>query len=328
MLPIDNVHGARADVLRMLLRIGFRGPVRWPGGCYSSVAAPWAEGLRPPDERPPVRAPPETHFCNAVPGGLQAHTDGYTENWPSIDEYMALIRVLGATPAVGMQVQFGSDEEVASGRAFVEYCNGASSSPMGNLRASRGHAEPYGIKIWYLGNEIGVQGRYPPGPKQGEWGDAVGAASPNEYKGILSRVVPALLAVDSSLQLIAANAVPNVSVPFAPQEKLAAEWNIPYLRAVGEHLWANSHHYYMRQPEAWTPDTMTAAAKCAKSRALASLQLFRKRLDEASSHSSYISLDEWALGPPWSTARFGLPHALYGASLLIQIIRRAPELKL
>ena len=328
LMPSDNVLGARVDVLRLLLRIGFRGPVRWPGGCYSSVAAPWEEGLRPADERPPVRAPPETHFCNAVPGGLQAHTDGFTENWPSIDEYMQLIRFLRAEPAVGMQIQFGSDEEVASGRAFVEYCNGPVSSPMGKLRASRGHPEPYGIKIWYLGNEIGVQGRYPPGQRRGDWAHAVGAASPQEYKEILSRVVPALLAVDSSLQLVAANAVPNVSIPFSPQEKLAAVWNGPYLGAVGGDLWANSHHYYMRQPVEWNPDSMTATGKLANSHALASLQQFRERLDAASAHTSFISLDEWALGPPWSTKRFGVPHAIYGASMLMQIIRRASALKL
>ena len=328
LIPSDNIHGARRDVLKLLQQISFRGPVRWPGGCYSSVAAAWEEGLRPIDERAPVLAPPETHFCNAVPGGLQAYTDGFTENWPSIDEYMSLIRLLQATPAVGLQVQFGSDAEVANARSFVEYCNGPASSSMGRLRKDRGQPEPYNIKIWYLGNEIGVQGRFPPGLRHGEWGGAVGAATAHEYAGILSRIIPALLAVDSSLQLVAANACPNVSVYFALNEKLAATWNPPYLQAVGQHIWAHSHHYYMRQPRTWTPETMTMIGKAPHSNALASLQIFRDLLDASSSHPAPITLDEWALGPPWSTHIFGTPHAIYGVSLLTLLVRNAWRLRL
>ncbi|KAL1529985.1 hypothetical protein AB1Y20_000911 [Prymnesium parvum] len=323
LMPSDHLHGARADVVRLLSRMGLRGPARWPGGCYSSVAAPWEEGLRPPDERPPVRAPPAAHFCNAVPGGLQAHTDGYSEHWPSIDEYMRLVRLLRATPAVGMQVQFGSDEEIARGRAFVEYCNGAPSTPMGRLRAARGHPAPYGIQIWYLGNEIGVQGRYPPTGRRGEWGEAVGAATPREYAAILSRLVPALLEVDGSLRLVGANAAPNVSIPFAAQERLAAVWNAPYLEAVGARLWAHSHHHYFRQPAEWTPHSMSEAVKRGQRHAVGSLAQFARRIGAAS-----VSLDEWGLGPPWSTAQFGVPHAVYAAALLMHALRHAAELQL
>ena len=40
-------------------------------------------------------------------------------------------------------------------RDWVEYCNGNTSTIWGALRAARGHPEPYNVKIWYLGNEIG-----------------------------------------------------------------------------------------------------------------------------------------------------------------------------
>eukprot|EP00326_Haptolina_ericina_P018305 CAMPEP_0181175462 /NCGR_PEP_ID=MMETSP1096-20121128/4092_1 /TAXON_ID=156174 ORGANISM="Chrysochromulina ericina, Strain CCMP281" /NCGR_SAMPLE_ID=MMETSP1096 /ASSEMBLY_ACC=CAM_ASM_000453 /LENGTH=290 /DNA_ID=CAMNT_0023263451 /DNA_START=40 /DNA_END=912 /DNA_ORIENTATION=- len=73
---------------------------------------------------------------------------------------------------------------------------------------------------------------------------------------------------------------------------------------------------------------MTMAGKLPRSHALASLLVFRKLLDAASPHPSSIALDEWALGPPWSTQRFGLPHAIYGASLLSLITRHAQQLRL
>src|SRR5208282_139421 len=37
----------------------------------------------------------------------------------------------------------------------VEYFNGAATSPMGKRRAANGHAEPYHVKYWQIGNELG-----------------------------------------------------------------------------------------------------------------------------------------------------------------------------
>jgi len=44
----------------------------------------------------------------------------------------------------------GTPEEAA---AWVEYCNGPANTPMGALRASNGHPEPFGVRVWELGNE-------------------------------------------------------------------------------------------------------------------------------------------------------------------------------
>ena len=68
LMPCDNVHGARADVLKLLTDLNFRGPLRWPGGCFSSISPHWREALLPPDERPPVHNPPAP-FCDAVRHG-------------------------------------------------------------------------------------------------------------------------------------------------------------------------------------------------------------------------------------------------------------------
>ena len=160
LMPCDHVHGARADVLALLTRLNFRGPLRWPGGCFSSIAPQWREGLLPPDERPPVHNPPDA-FCNAVQDGQFAYTDGSSENWPGVDEYFALARLMGATPAIGLKLNFGSAEEVQDAADFLEYCNGDNTTTrLGRERMARGHAEPYGVRVVYLGNEIGAQPRF------------------------------------------------------------------------------------------------------------------------------------------------------------------------
>ena len=38
---------------------------------------------------------------------------------------------------------------------LVEYCNGAADTPWGKRRADNGRPEPYGVKYWQLGNEVG-----------------------------------------------------------------------------------------------------------------------------------------------------------------------------
>ena len=50
---------------------------------------------------------------------------------------------------------FKSCKSVADAADIVEYCNGDVSTPYGALRAERGHVEPYNIKTWYIGNEVG-----------------------------------------------------------------------------------------------------------------------------------------------------------------------------
>ena len=37
----------------------------------------------------------------------------------------------------------------------VEYSNGTATTPMGRKRAENGHVEPYRVKCWQIGNELG-----------------------------------------------------------------------------------------------------------------------------------------------------------------------------
>ena len=45
-------------------------------------------------------------------------------------------------------------QHIQDARDLVEYCNGPASSKWGKVRAANGHAEPYGVKYWEIGNEI------------------------------------------------------------------------------------------------------------------------------------------------------------------------------
>jgi alpha-N-arabinofuranosidase len=108
--------------------------LRWPGGNFASTYH-WRQGVGAIDDR--ATEP------NRAWGGLEPHLVG-------TDEYLALCEAIGAEAHITVNTATGTAEEAA---AWVEYCNGSATTAMGALRASNGHPEPYGVRIWELGNE-------------------------------------------------------------------------------------------------------------------------------------------------------------------------------
>ncbi len=66
------------------------------------------------------------------------------------DEFMTLCKLLGVEPYITVNAGIGDEWSAAQ---YVEYANGSISTPMGRLRASNGHPEPYHVKFWGIGNE-------------------------------------------------------------------------------------------------------------------------------------------------------------------------------
>ena len=177
---------------------------------------------------------------------------------------------------------------------------------------------------------MAIQPRYLRNP-DGGWGAPVMPAVASEYAAILTRYAARLLAFDGTLQLIAANGGPNMSVRTAFADHIAANWHRPALSRVSSMLWGSSFHLYMRQPNRWDPQTMSWAARLPGRKALATLRYFRDLLEAArlaggAAHAPAISIDEWSIGPPWSTEAWGAPHALYAASFVSMLVRHARSL--
>jgi hypothetical protein len=111
LLPNDHFLGMRADVVDALRDLSFKGPLRYPGGCFAPFYD-WKAALQPPLVRPAILTPP--NYCVAVPGGVNAYSDGALQNGPNIDEYIALCRRIGATPAITLALQYGAQLRVVS----------------------------------------------------------------------------------------------------------------------------------------------------------------------------------------------------------------------
>ena len=67
-----------------------------------------------------------------------------------MDEFMTLCKLIDVDPYVTVNAGLGDAHSAAE---EVEYLNGPASTYWGSMRAKNGHAEPYHIKYWNIGNE-------------------------------------------------------------------------------------------------------------------------------------------------------------------------------
>lgn len=222
LMPADNMHGMRRDVLEMFRLLG---PTifRWPGGCYAD-SYDWRKAIGPRDRRPPVPIIPL--------GYPDGYNHGMDPNDFGTDEFLQLCKVTGAEPYINANFGMGTAEEAA---AWVEYCNGSRESKWGAVRASNGHPEPYGVRQWAIGNEV-YGSPYESGHTTAEG-----------YSTYYVPMAQAMRAVDPSIRI---TAVGGFSYPVKE-----SDWNLPFLTSAWQQVdFLSLHHYY---PSGfWPPELM------------------------------------------------------------------------
>jgi len=112
----------------------------------------------------------------------------WKSNDVGIDEFMELCRLTGAKPYINVNFGTAGPEEAAN---WVEYCNGGQGTKYGKLRAANGHAKPYDVKIWGIGNEI-----------YGNW--QLGHIDEETYARKYVEFAKAMRAVDKDIKLVIA----------------------------------------------------------------------------------------------------------------------------
>jgi len=124
----------RDDVVEALRAIRIPN-LRWPGGCFADYYH-WRDGVGPREERATV--------VNVIWGGVTE------DNGVGTHEFMELVGQLGAEPIVVGNVGSGTVQEMSQ---WWEYMNHPGGSPMADLRRANGHAEPWNVQYWGVGNE-------------------------------------------------------------------------------------------------------------------------------------------------------------------------------
>ncbi|MCX6927541.1 MAG: TIM barrel protein [Verrucomicrobia bacterium] len=169
LMPADNVRGMRADTLALLKQLGAP-QYRWPGGNFVS-GYDWRDGIGDRDRRPPRKNPAWT---------------GVEHNDFGLDEFLGFCHEVGAAPVVAVNTGFG---DAYSAAQEVEYCNASPDTVGGSWRAKNGRHEPYGVKLWCVGNEM-----------FGNW--QLGYMDLKQYVLKHNEVARYMLQVDPSIKLI------------------------------------------------------------------------------------------------------------------------------
>ncbi|MEN6425938.1 MAG: alpha-L-arabinofuranosidase C-terminal domain-containing protein [Phycisphaerales bacterium] len=135
LMPADNIEGWRRDVVEATREL--RPPVlRWGGSTIDPGEYKWKDQIGDRDRRPTFLTRPWGRRDSGDVG---------------IEEFIRFCRAVGSEPLVCVSYADGA----RSAGELVEYCNGSVDTPWGKTRAQNGHPEPYAVKYWQLGNEVG-----------------------------------------------------------------------------------------------------------------------------------------------------------------------------
>ena len=168
--PTADAEGFRRDVIDMVRKLGVP-VVRYPGGNFVS-GFNWEDSIGPRDRRP---------------ARLDLAWFTTETNEVGLHEFAHWARKAGSE--VMYAVNLGSRGADAA-RNVVEYANHPSGSYWSDLRIQNGEKEPFGIKLWCLGNEM-----------DGPW--QMGHKTAAEYGRAACEAGKMMKWVDPSIELVA-----------------------------------------------------------------------------------------------------------------------------
>ncbi len=244
LMPADNVQGFRADTLALLRELD--APIyRWPGGNFVS-GYDWRDGVGERDRRPPRKNPA---------------WQGIEDNDVGLHEFLDLCALLKTEPYIAINAGLGSLENAV---AEVEYVNGAADTPLGRIRSANGHAAPWCVKYWGVGNEM-----------YGSW--QLGNVPLPEYVRRHNAFVDALRKVDPGIRIIAVGAV--------------GDWSRSMLSECAERMDYLSEHVYWQERLGLlahvrqAPDSLHAIAEAHRA--------YRRELPSLHGRDIRLCQDEW-----------------------------------
>jgi alpha-L-arabinofuranosidase len=203
--PTADEHGFRTDVIALVRELGVS-TIRYPGGNFVSGYR-WEDGVGPKERRPRRR-------------DLAWHS---TEtNQIGLHEFARWLELVDAE--LMLAVNLGT-RGVTEAVDLLEYANLPAGAPGADRRALHGHPQPFGVRMWCLGNEM-----------DGPW--QIGHRSADDYGRLASQVARAMRELDPGLQLVACGSS-------GPRMPTFGEWEQTVLmHAYDDVDYVSCHAYY------------------------------------------------------------------------------------
>ncbi|GKQ39131.1 alpha-N-arabinofuranosidase [Streptomyces sp. A012304] len=203
--PTADADGLRQDVLELVRELGVT-TVRYPGGNFVSGYR-WEDSVGPREERP---------------ARLDLAWKTTETNEFGLGEFMDFCAKTGMEPM--MAVNLGT-RGVEDALRLLEYCNHPGGTELSDRRVAHGAKEPYGVKMWCLGNEM-----------DGTW--QIGHKTAEEYGRLAAETARAMKMIEPDLELVACGSSGSGIETFAA-------WEATVLEAAYDNVeYVSLHAYY------------------------------------------------------------------------------------
>lgn len=300
--PTADDMGFRKDVIELIKKLNVP-IVRYPGGNFVS-GYNWEDGIGDRSKRP--------QRMELAWGTTETNQIG-------IDEFQEWAK--RADTEVMMAVNLGTrgPEEA---RNCLEYCNSTTDTYWANLRRKNGFEQPFGIKVWCLGNEM-----------DGDW--QMGGKTPEEYGRIAFETAKLMKWTDPSIELVACGSSNNRMPTFV-------DWEYKVLDHTYEYIDYLSLHQYFGNAADDSQDFLccsvdmdnfikTIASVCdavkAKKRSDKTVNL---SFDEWNVwfHSNGAKFEPWSIAPPQLEDIYNFEDALVVGCILTTLQNNCDRVKM
>ena len=296
--------GFRQDVMKLIKELKVP-MVRYPGGNFVS-GYNWEDGVGDKAKRPRK---------------LELAWNSIETNEVGIDEFQEWAK--RAESDVMMAVNLGT-RGADDARNLVEYCNSSTDTYYADMRRKNGFDEPFGIKVWCLGNEM-----------DGDW--QIGTKRPAEYARLACETAKLMKMVDPSIELVACGSS-------GPQMESFGHWEETVLREAYEHVDYLSLHSYYGNPDDNSQQYLGSAAIMDKFIKDVVAICDKVKEEKKSEKSIMLSFDEWNVWfhsneqdkkqKPWQVApplledMYNLEDAIVVGDLMITLLKHSDRVKI
>jgi alpha-N-arabinofuranosidase len=301
--PTANEDGFREDVLELVRELGVT-IVRYPGGNFVS-GYDWEDGIGPKDQRPQT---------------LDLAWRSIESNQVGTDEFLAWTRAAHVQPMLAVNM---GTRGIDAARALVEYCN----APTGTKWSDRRPGDPYGVKVWCIGNEM--DGRWQIGGK-----DAVAYGKlANEAGKVMKLVDPGVELVvcgssSASMPTFGAweDTVLDLTWDVADHISLHTYYDPASFRTLEDFLGCSRDLDHMIETVAATADAVAGRRRSRKKLSL-SVDEWNVWYQTANSHQRGAEVG-FDVAPPIAEDTYTVTDALVVGTLLITLLRHADRVRM
>jgi alpha-N-arabinofuranosidase len=302
--PMADPSGFRGDVLELVRELNVP-VVRYPGGSFVSCFR-WEDSVGPVERRP---------------RRLDLAWRSVEPNKFGLGEFVRWARA--AKTEIMMALNLGT-RGIDAARSLVEYCNHPQGSYWSDLRRDHGSKDPFGIKVWCLGNEM-----------DGPW--QVGQKTADEYGRLANETAKALKIFDPGLELVVCGSS-HGRMPTFPQ------WEATVLEHCYELVDYISLHQYYKNREDDLPRFLAASVAMDRYIDSVTATCDFMRAKKRSRKTMMLSFDEWnvwyhsdepsektelwQVGPHLLEDVYTMEDALVVGCLINSLLRHADRVKI